>query len=891
VPGPQVASPQVDRLIERIRQALPRHGRLDDAILAVCEELDTLSPGLSKQLANEIEEAREFVAREFERIEILHTHSVIRKRPQWYFGPKPTDLHWPAVKAYLLNEKKWPEADVAGIDDASNEVVSLLENPCDPERAQFSCRGLVVGHVQSGKTANMTAVIAKALDAGYDTVIILAGLTNKLRHQTQLRLHDDLVKRNPLNWQVLTPNDMDGDFRAPPHGGFLSHSDRAQLAVIKKNVSPLGQLRKAIGETLPAVLRNLRVLVIDDECDQASVNSARGELDMTAINQRIRKILSMLPAVTYVGYTATPFANVLINPYRVDGLELDDLYPRDFITALPRPERYFGTERLFGRIPEDPGNPRPEEEGLDMIREVPPEDEALLQPRSRKERDAFQPKMTPSLEDAILYFLACCAARHSRGDGDQHMTMLVHTSAFVTAHERVAALIQGWVDVNRSDLADPRSELGRRIRALWEEETGRLPAGITDAPAVSGDQIFEYLPAVLERLEFPIENGASNDRIDYSGAPRTYIVVGGSILARGLTLEGLMVSYFIRSTNQYDTLLQMGRWFGYRPRYEDLPRIWMPDELKLKFRALAAVEQEIRDDIEQYRLQDLTPMEIAVRIRAIPGMAITGAAKMRHARPCAVSYWGTHKQTVRFAHRDEDLLKRNWAAGAELVSRIETLGLRARLTETGGRKLWRNVPRSSIRQFLEAYKVDTIDRGRKRPRSDLSPDLLIPFIEAGDPRLEYWNVGIVESTGGPESEFDLGTVGRVRTVRRARLDDTGPIADIKALMSKRDILFDCANEVEPAGSWDDLKRARLKALGQVPLLLLYPIERRSEPERPSKNRVPLDAAHDVLGFGLVFPGSITEGSNFVSVELNPISAEELEEIEQEEAEQSEAAGV
>ncbi|MCZ8099851.1 MAG: endonuclease, partial [Burkholderiales bacterium] len=342
-------------------------------------------------------------------------------------------MHWPALKGFLLNEKNWHEDDVRGIDEASNEVVSLLENPRDPARSQFSCRGLVVGHVQSGKTANMTAVIAKALDAGYDTVIVLAGLTNKLRHQTQLRLYSDLVRRNPLNWQVLTANEVDRDFRAPAQGGFLSHSDKAQLAVVKKNVSPLDELRNAINETFPAVLRQLRVLVIDDECDQASVNSARGELDMTAINQRIRELLSLMPAVTYVGYTATPFANVLINPYRVDGQELDDLYPRDFITALPKPGRYFGTEQLFGKPPVDAENIRPAEEGLDMIRDVPNADESGLQPRSRRERDAFQPAMTPSLETAILYFLGCCAARRARGHGDHHMTMLVHTSAYVRA--------------------------------------------------------------------------------------------------------------------------------------------------------------------------------------------------------------------------------------------------------------------------------------------------------------------------------------------------------------------------------------------------------------------------------------------------------------------------
>ena len=237
-----------------------------------------------------------------------------------------------------------------------------------------------------------------------------------------------------------------------------------------------------------------------------------------------------------------------------------------------------------------------------MIRVVTREEEALLQPRSQRERDSFQPEMTASLETAILYFLACCAARHVRGDGAEHMTMLVHTSAYVIAHQRVAALIQGWVDVNRANLVKRASVLARRMQNIWVTERARLPADITDASTVSFDQAFEMLPNVLDAIEFPIENGSSEDRIDYTKEPKTYIVVGGSILARGLTLEGLMVSYFLRTANQYDTLLQMGRWFGYRRRYEDLPRIWMPEDLALRFRALATVEQEIRDEIGQYTL-------------------------------------------------------------------------------------------------------------------------------------------------------------------------------------------------------------------------------------------------------------------------------------------------
>lgn len=874
--------PQVDRLIERIRQALPRHGSLENAVAAVRSELDILSPGLAQDLAGELEEAISAVRRDFDELEILHIHSVIRKRPEWYFGPRPTDLHWPALQGFLLNEKRWHEDDVRSIDSASNEVVSLLENPRDPARQQFSCRGLVVGHVQAGKTANMTAVIAKALDAGYDTVVVLAGLTNKLRHQTQNRLFSDLVRRNPLNWHVLTPNEIDRDFRAPPQGGFLSHSDKAQIAIVKKNVSPLGELRKAIRETQPAVLGQLRVLVIDDECDQASVNSARGELDMTAINQRIRELLSLLPAVTYVGYTATPFANVLINPYKLEGQELDDLYPRDFITALPTQDRYFGTERLFGSTPVDAENIQSDEEGLDMIRDVPPNDEARLQPRSRKERDAFQPAMTPSLEAAIFYFLACCAARRTRGDAGQHMTMLVHTSAYVRAHERVAALIEGWVDIHREQIVDRTSAGGQRIEQVWMENQGRLPPNITDAPAVTAEEIFQYLPQVLSALEFPVENGASNDRIDYSHQPRTYIVVGGSILARGLTLEGLMVSYFLRTANQYDTLLQMGRWFGYRPRYEDLPRIWMPEDLKLRFRALAAVEKEVRDDIEQYRLRSLTPMDLAVRIRAIPGMAITAATKMRAARRCAVSYWGTHKQTFRFQHRDAEILQKNWEAGGELVSRMQTLERGA--SHIGGRKLWRAVPKSVVRRFLESFVVEG-------SHSDLLPKMLLPFVDADDARLSKWNVGIVESGRGVNSTTALGAIGPVKTVNRARLKDTIGVADIKALMSKRDLLFDCSEDMTADGDWTDLKAARQRVVGQVPLLLLYPIAKESRPERKSEVRTTLDAVHDVLGFGIVFPGSVTEGGDFVAVDLQTVSAEELAAIEEEEAVQAEAAGV
>ncbi len=863
--------PQVERLVDEILVQLPRNPDLDHALAAVVANMSAFIPDFAERMAEEIAEARTIVARQMEDVEILHRHSVMRKRDRWYFGAKPSDRHWPALRAYLI-AKGLDENDVETIDEASSEVVSLLENP---RKQDFQCRGLVVGHVQSGKTANMTAVMAKALDAGYDTVIVLAGLTNKLRYQTQMRMYKDLVSRHPLDWHPLTPNVEHLDFRAPPQGGFLAHTDKAQIAVVKKNPSPLKQLKIAVRGTHPMALKRLRVLVIDDECDQASVNSARGEFDVTAINAHIRELLAMIPAVSYIGYTATPFANVLIDPFRKDargGNNLDDLYPRDFITALPSSPNYFGTEKLFGRIPDDPENVRPEDEPLDMIRDIPDADAVAMQPATVAGRDKFQPEVAPTLVNAILYFLACCSARRARGNGGEHMTMLVHSSAYVLAHEKVAAAIEGWVSSARSTLTNPESDTGKQLASVWTNEQGRLPSDITSAASVTLEQIFVHLPEVLEALEFPVENGPSDSRINYDLPARTYIVVGGSILARGLTLDGLMVSYFLRSAKQYDTLLQMGRWFGYRAGYEDLPRIWMPPDLKLAFRALARVEREIREDIGRYHLENKTPMDIAVRIRAIPGMAITSATKMRSARTAAISYWGTHRQTFRFEHRNRDVLNSNWDAGGVLLEAATAQGLQVQ----GQPTLWRKVPKELVLDFIQKYVFHP-------DHAELQAHVLLPFLKQADPRLALWNVAVVTSGKGKAAKKNLGPVIGAGLVNRARLDDAGSSADIKALMSKTDLWFDCEGVAPGGEGWEELKQMRQRELGQVPLLLLYPIDRESPPTGDKGTRVSLNAVEDVLGLGIVFPGSVTEGGQFVSVDLPSLSTEDLERMEAEEA--------
>jgi hypothetical protein len=874
-----MSNPQLDTVIEMLEDALPGSKDLDSAIETVRNRLESITPGaLPPDL---YEKAYKVLAKRLEDVEVIKVNSIIRKRDPWYYGPKPSDLHWPSLKHYLLKEKNWHPDDVESIDASSSEVVSLLNNP---KEHQFTCKGLVVGHVQSGKTANMTGVMAKAVDAGYNTIIVLAGLTNKLRQQTQLRIMDDLVVRRRLQWDVRTSTDELGDFRTPPSGGLLSNPNGVQLAVVKKNVSPLKHLYQAIKDTPRLALDRLKVLIIDDECDQASVNSASGETDMTKINERIRELIHLFPAVTYVGYTATPFANVFINPYKPDGVTLDDLYPSEFITCLPTPERYFGAKKLFGEPPVEADRDDDGDDGLDMIRFIEEDEISDLQPAKAKERDVFQPRMTHSLERSILYFLCCCAARRVRGDKEKHMSMLVHTSAYVTMHEKLASLIHGWLQTKDSEFRTSDSAISNKLKEVWMNENGRVDPSITTAKPVLFSDLIGEIPGVIDEIEVPVENGESDDRIDYTGEPKTYIVVGGSVLARGLTIEGLMVSYFLRSASQYDTLLQMGRWFGFRPNYEDLPRIWTTEDLALRFRALAGIEAEIREEIEEYRLREITPMEMAVRVRSIPGMAITAATKMKAANRCAISYWGTHRQTFRFNHRNLDILKQNWQAGADLVSQAENLGLR---DASSSSSLWRDVPRTAITRFFQMYKAH-------EDHKDLSSDTLNEFISGGGEALQKWNVAVIGSKRSPESSETLGVIGNVLTVNRAKLASSSQqnTADIKALMSRSDLTVDSGIEFGSAMKWSDLKVARERELGSKPLLLLYAINKDSEPAtKPSKSRSDLEALSDILGFGVVFPGSKDTSGNYFSVDLDYVSGDEIEEIDAEELAQAEAAHV
>lgn len=786
-----------------------------------------------------------------------------------YPGPHiGMDVAWRATEAALRS--RLGQLPLERLNAQSTDLVSSLGDPHKPLSAR---RGLVVGHVQSGKTANYTATIAKAADWGYSLVVVLSGLHTSLRRQTQARLDQDVVAalrsdRHPGDWAWHWLTEAQADFSSPTGSPDALLQERSRtIAVVKKNVKRLESLVKWLETADEAIRQRAAMLVIDDESDQASINTAK--IERTAINRLIVQLLQVIPTSSYVGFTATPYASVLIDPS-----DSDDLYPRDFIIALPKPDGYQGSEVLFGRNELDGEDPV---DGFDIVRDVPDADrDALVPPTNKIERDAFHPAMTKSLADALRWFLLATAARRARGQfGDS--SCLVHTSRYIDQHFRLADLVRAWID--EVDIDDPL------FLAQWEREAAaRAPS--TSAAVVAFGELRPHLPDVLADVRVAVDNGvaAPELRLSYSDVPETVIAVGGDTLSRGLTLEGLVASYFVRGSRTYDALMQMGRWFGFRPDYEDLSRLWTDRGTMAAFRHLSTVEQEIRSDIAAYSGRR-TPADLALRIRTHPTLAVTSPNKMRYATRAQVSYASARMQTTFFEAHDADWLGNNYRAADVLV---EMLGKPNISNSRPGTLGWASVDPTLVEHFLTSYRFHP-------DHAELDADRIVAWLarRSGNGNPVAWNVVVAgrefrETLHWDGEDVDLGTIrlGRqdFNAISRARLKNSAHSADIGALMSKQDRSIDLPsiNSDRPANEVDD-DRDRI-APGTA-LLVLYPVSERSVPRmQESKTREPLEAKGPVIGVGIMMPKPINGvlddlvEAEYVSVDLpgEDASTEEYE---------------
>jgi len=808
----------------------------------------------------------------------------LTKVGSWYAGPGTDDVAWPKYRAHLVGTIG--ENATQKVDEASTRIMTLLS---PPGAEQFDRRGLVLGYVQSGKTTSFISLVAKAYDAGYRMFIVLSGVTDNLRSQTQSRIDEFIALTGDAHWAKLTS--ADHDFVVPA----LSLSSQASgsagiIAVVKKNGSRLAKLAKWLENAGP-MRDQLPLLLIDDESDQASIDvGSKGRV--SAINKQIRRILNTKKSA-YVAYTATPFANLLIDPEKTD-----DLYPRDFVVSLPRPSGYFGPERIFGRLDEDP---ELAEQGiaLDIVRSVPDgEADEIRPPRPAAAIESWEPGLPPSLVTALDWFLLATTARRLRGRGNPHSTMLIHTSMLALAHKQVASAVRAWlVDVQRGlEVDDPA--LLDRLRALWDAEA---PRG-TPLTLETFDDLLPMLPTVAASTRAIYDNYLSSDRLSYEDDATTTIVVGGNTLSRGLTLEGLVSSYFVRSASAYDTLLQMGRWFGYRHHYEDLVRLWMPEELQRWFFDLSVVEAEIRNQIDAFAAEGTSPKTVAIKIRTHPAMAITAAAKMRAATNSQITYDGQRVQTILFERSDKTWLDKNLDAGRTLLASLDD-GNGPEQFESG-RFGYRDVPVDRILGFLRDYQFSPDSHS-------VTAELLIKYITAENAvgALREWNVAIVEGTGtrrdgGERPTLDLGIGRPVTTITRSMVSNSKPgQANLKSIASTDDRIADLTlsrDEVAEAlatyrvrdgntASRDTaLRRIRAENLGNRGLLLLYPIDKDSSPaksiEQAAKDgsgvpvRVPLAAKSHVLGLAIYFPDAeaATSRVSYKSVDLSQLLFESAE---------------
>lgn len=852
--------------IEETRQAMS--GLID------ASELDS---ALNNLLERYQEEKREI-------FELDHLYGVRRPGTEpWYPGPHRFTLgFWKNLQRHLREDQGWSEERLHALERSSTEIVAELGNPSG---SCFDVRGMVVGHIQSGKTASMTGVIAMAVDAGYEVVIVLSGLTNALRKQTQIRLEGELCRSSPKiseRWRTWTTGDSDFKKQgADPNHDFGQLGNRRHLAVIKKNVSPLKQLIRLLEEIPRTHLENRRFLIIDDECDQAGVNAATGqqesfdpdnpeETNRTAINRLVTKLLSLPARVSYVGYTATPYANVLINPS-----DAHDIFPGDFIRLLDAPSVYYGMERLFGR---DPSNAEDEGvTGLDAIRSISEDEVAMIRPKGKAASGWTPSELPESLADAFDHFLMTTAARRLRGQDefDDHSTMLVHATHLVAPQMAIAEAIRtDLIKQRRSQIEGKDSKLRDRLARLWKREANRVPRE-PGVPRVDFDQIWDELPSFTEDVEVIEEHGLSEQRINFESRRHYSVIVGGNILSRGLTIEGLCVSYFVRPTKLYDSLSQMGRWFGYRLGFEDLVRVWMDDDLADAYRAIARVDFELRSDIQRIALLNASPKQLQVRIRCHPSLSITAKGKMQWAQPGKPAFEGRHWQTTVFVDgsREPD---RSWLADTleSTAAWIDDVHAHHPFSHRDdGRWLATDVPIGEILRLLGSY-------GRTDER--FPTDLLVQHLESirrddpGNPCMR-WNVIIDgRKDGGRGNRVDFGHHVRIRPIERTRkltnvssarghTAADSPEFDIKGLFGVRDLARDFPPTSVVTSS---MTRAQLLARRgpgndcdvRHPLLTIARIAKDSRPEAAPKDpenptQAPLRCTHDLVGLGVVFPST------------------------------------
>lgn len=884
------------------------------------EEIDAVLQRMAQAFSatSEVaEETRRLLHARFEiRMDLGETLTGDDEHQFWLDGRRSQidPFYWSRYRQLLLRNS-WPPLVMTTLDRTTDELLDLLGDPSG--LGTWKRRGLVMGDVQSGKTASYAALMCKAADAGYKMIILLTGTLENVRRQTQERLdeafigfdsRDFLGGSGPIRQKshigvgridgrrdgvVFTSRDH--DFRKQAASALnisLSSVQEPVLVVSKKN--------KAVLDRLAAWLRarnvdrdgriDLPLLLIDDEADNASVNTKLDPMRTTTINGAIRDLLGLFRRSSYVGFTATPFANIFIDPDSSNEWFGDDLFPRDFIHVLKPPDNYVGMSKLFGTAEVLPDGEVVTSGGV--IRTVTDAEDWL--PVGHRSTD--EPGELPeSLKTAIRTFLLSCAIRDLRGSkgGGIHRSMLVNVTHFTAVQNKIADAIHLELE-----------EIRRAVRmhgALPADDASAQSPGIS-ALAITFEEEFadtevtwpEVLKVLLEAIA-PVRVQAVNattgaKSLDYTIADQfpgvRVIAVGGNTLSRGLTLEGLCVSYFLRRSRAYDTLLQMGRWFGYRRGYEDLCRLWMTEEAEGWYRHIAEATAELKDDFARMKRRGATPILFGLRVRRdTDTLLITARNKMASGLDVDirrdVSLVGTGVESARL-YCDRRRNGANLAATDRLFAELNRLIGEPEESEWGGAWRWKGVPAAVIANYLDDFAVHPLNYA-------FQPDSIAEFlrkgIAAGD--APTWTVALPNA--GKAEELTLPSLpGRpVRTgsrhVKFNAADNSLLVSGRSARVGGKSDLRHGLSHAETDGQ--NLGEPAMRERMSAPLLLIFLLRgfERGPSTRDADGRMQKGPKSDFRD-GMVLPAialhfsGVYDDSNsgpIVSYRLNRVAQREL----------------
>ncbi|KVR02198.1 endonuclease [Burkholderia ubonensis] len=775
-----------------------------------------------------------------------HDEEWVRKRE---------DINWTYAQAYgkfLLNEG-WPPRMVQSLSDVTKRILGHLQDPRS-EGTTWSRRGLVIGHVQSGKTANYTGLIARAADAGYKFIIVIAGIHNNLRRQTQERIDEAFIGRSsdqedrkkkigvglslgyPHPATLTNVNEDFNENTAAKSGWKINDFSKPIILVIKKNVTTLTALHNWLKDLNADAAGDGRIsdvpmLLIDDEADNASINTNKEDLDPTRTNAMIRRILGLFAKSCYVGYTATPFANIFINPDAYNDDVREELFPRDFIYCLDAPTTYFGAEKVFLN----------EETSQTVVQPI--DDCEDLIPYTHK-RDHPITEMPPSLYRAMDAFIVARAIRNLRGQANKPCSMMVNVSRFVPVQRAVREFLS---------LREKRIREAVRANYKMPEAVSStniymrgLKQAFDDEYADTGfiwEQVKEALDDVFEHLHLYVINSKSDEVLDFTkyekeGIGLTAIAIGGLSLSRGLTIEGLTVSYMYRNTKMYDTLMQMGRWFGYRAGFEDLCRVYLSHDSINWYSHIALAAEELTQQVKRMRRDKLSPRQFGLYVMAHPdSLLITAANKMRDGEKVKFrqNFSGRILESY-IVSTDHNVNEANFA----LIEQFWREGFGGRSPEdTGKGVIFTDVDAGRIEDFLIAFQThsDFVDR----------KSAIVAYLRTLSEHYPFGDVLLISPSGVNEKSYRLNNqervVGRLEGTRwQLNKDRVASRGDEKLGLRKEQQTqaeADAASGDSPGAVSD----THYREVRKKPLLMIHSLAPRGD----SKVKGPIAA------FGVSFP--------------------------------------